>query len=114
MEITEVRISLQDEDRLKAFAAITFDDCFVVRGVKVIYGNNGLFVAMPCRREPDGTFRDIATPINRSAREYLESLVLKAYHDESEGSAGVFAKLKPSPPILFGGARLSLQTGEAA
>lgn len=86
MEITEVRISLHDEDKLKAFVTITFDDCFVVRGVKVIYGNNGLFVAMPSRRKPDGTFQDIAHPINRDMREKVEGRVLEEYQAEVERS----------------------------
>ncbi|HET9886038.1 MAG TPA: septation regulator SpoVG [bacterium] len=84
MEITEVRISLHDEDKLKAFVTITFDDCFVVRGVKVIYGNNGLFVAMPSRRKPDGTFQDIAHPINRDMREKVEERILQEYSAEVE------------------------------
>jgi len=62
MEITEVHISLKDEDKLKAFANITFDDVFVVRGLKVINGSNGLFVCMPSRKMNDGTYRDIAIP----------------------------------------------------
>jgi len=90
MEITEVRISLHDEDKLKAFVTITFDDCFVVRGVKVISGNNGLFVAMPSRRKPDGTFQDIAHPINREMREKVEDRVLQEYGLEVDraGMAG--------------------------
>ena len=52
MEITEVRVSLRESEgrRLKAYATITFDNSFVVRNIKVIEGNNGLFVAMPARK----------------------------------------------------------------
>ena len=83
MEITEVRVNLQDEDVLKAFVTITLDDEFVVRGLKVIQGTNGRrFVAMPARRKKDGTFQDIAHPINRETREYLEERVLSAYEEE--------------------------------
>lgn len=82
MEITEVRVSLQDEDVLKAFVSITLDDEFVVRGLKVIQGADGRFVAMPARRKRDGTFQDIAHPINRETREYLERIVLAAYDEE--------------------------------
>ena len=95
MEITEVRISLHDEDKLKAFVTITFDDCFVVRGVKVILGNNGLFVAMPSRRKPDGTFQDIAHPINREMRERVEERVLQEYHAEVD-RAGVAGEQAPT------------------
>jgi len=79
MEITEVRLTLRDEDRLKAFVSITFDNAFVVRGLKVIEGNNGLFVAMPSRRRKDGEFRDIAHPINNETRQMIEKAVLGEY-----------------------------------
>ncbi|MCA9751479.1 MAG: septation regulator SpoVG [bacterium] len=79
MEITEVRVNLQDEDVLKAFVSVTFDDEFVIRGLKVIQGAEGRFVAMPARRKRDGTFQDIAHPINRGAREYIESVILTEY-----------------------------------
>lgn len=80
MEITEVRLTLRQEDRLKAFVSITFDNAFVVRGLKVIEGNAGLFVAMPSRRRKDGEFRDIAHPINNEARQMIEDAVLSEYH----------------------------------
>jgi stage V sporulation protein G len=79
MRITEVRISLRDDEKLKAFATVTFDDCFVVRGLKVIGAARGLFVAMPARRRPDGTFQDVAHPIHAAARAALERAVLGAY-----------------------------------
>ena len=84
MEITEVRISLRDEERLKAFANVTFDNEFVVRGLKVIRGKDGHFVAMPSRRRPNGRHQDVAHPINLKMREYLESKVLDAYYAELE------------------------------
>ena len=79
MEITDVRISLRQEERLKAFVTITFDACFVVRGVKVIDGPSGLFVAMPSRRKNDGTYQDIAHPIHSGMRERIEEKVLEEY-----------------------------------
>jgi len=79
MEITEVRLTLRSEDRLKAFVSITFDDAFVVRGLKVIDGNTGLFVAMPSRRRKDGEFRDIAHPINNQTRQMIEDAVFQEY-----------------------------------
>jgi stage V sporulation protein G len=87
MEITEVRLTLRHEDRLKAFVSITFDNAFVVRGLKVIEGNGGLFVAMPSRRRKDGEFRDIAHPINNEARQMIEDAVLSEYRRalEAEG-----------------------------
>jgi stage V sporulation protein G len=86
MDITEVRVTLREEPRLKAFVNVTFDDDFVVRGMKVIEGKNGLFVAMPSRRSKDGTFRDIAHPINNEMRKRLEDIVLQEYHKKCKES----------------------------
>lgn len=89
MEITEIHINIRDEERLKAFVNITFDDVFVVRGLKVINGNNGLFVCMPSRRMQDGSYRDIAHPINNEFRQSMEKLILDEYNrilTEPEGS----------------------------
>ena len=84
MEITEIRVTLRDEDRLKGFANVTFDSSFVVRGMKIIEGNDGLFVSMPSRKRFNGTYQDIAHPINRKTREMIEERVLKAYAEELE------------------------------
>jgi stage V sporulation protein G len=82
LEITEVRIALRDDDKLKAFASMTFNDSFVVRGLKIIEGTNGMFVAMPSRKKPDGTYQDIAHPINNEAREFIEARILDEYEKE--------------------------------
>ncbi len=66
---------------MKAVVSITFDDSFVVHDVKVVEGNNGLFVAMPSRKMPDGEYRDIAHPISSDAREVIQTAVLKAYEE---------------------------------
>lgn len=79
MEITEVRVTLRGEEKLKAFANVTFDGEFVVRGVKVIQGGNGYFVSMPSRRRVDGTYQDICHPVNPPMRRKLELAVLDAY-----------------------------------
>ncbi len=82
LEITEVRIALRDDDKLKAFASMTFNDAFVIRGLKIIEGTNGMFVAMPSRKKPDGTFQDIAHPINNESRAFIESRILDEYEKE--------------------------------
>lgn len=64
---------------MKAIVSVTLDDAFVIHDVKVVEGQNGLFVAMPSRKTPDGEFRDIAHPINSSAREVIQNAVLQAY-----------------------------------
>ncbi len=80
MEITEITVTLRNEEKLKAFVNVTFDDQFVVRGMKVIKGANGYFVSMPSRKLPDGSFRDIAHPINNDFRERVEKVILDEYY----------------------------------
>jgi stage V sporulation protein G len=83
MEITKIEIRpMQDEGNLKAFCSVIFDDVFIVHSVKVIEGRNGLFVAMPSRKENNGEFRDIAHPIDNSFRLSLEEQVLHRYQEE--------------------------------
>lgn len=82
MQVTDVRIRRVNQDgKMKAVCSVTFDDAFVVHDVKVVEGQNGLFVAMPSRRTPGGEFRDVAHPISSSAREIIQSAVLKAYEE---------------------------------
>lgn len=97
MEITEVRITLRDEEKLKAFANVTFDDAFVVRGLKVINGTNGYFVSMPSRKRPDGTYQDIAHPINNEMRRIIEDAVLGEYEKERTASASLQGTTEPAP-----------------
>lgn len=83
MQITDVRLRRVNSDgRMKAIASITIDDEFVVHDIRVIDGNNGMFVAMPSKRTPDGEFRDIAHPISSATREKIQTAVLEAYHRE--------------------------------
>lgn len=82
MTITDIRVTLQDEERLKAFVNVTLDNEFVVRGLKIIHGPNGYFVCMPSRKQSDGTHRDICHPINAQAREMFERAVLDGYQQE--------------------------------
>lgn len=86
IRITEIRISLRDDEKLKAFVTITLEGCFVVRGMKIIKGNQGMFVAMPSRRKPDGSFQDICHPINQATREKIEEQILAKYRQELEGT----------------------------
>lgn len=80
MIITDVRIrKISAEGKMKAIVSITFDGEFVVHDIKVIEGQNGLFIAMPSRKTPDGEFKDIAHPINADTRERIEVSILEAY-----------------------------------
>ncbi len=79
MEITEVKVFPVNEEKLKAYITIVLDNCFVVRDLKVISGNTGLFVAMPSKRRKDGAFKDIAHPLNQGTRTAMEKRILEAY-----------------------------------
>ena len=79
MEVTNVRVFPVEEDKLKAFVTITFDNCFIVRDLKIIRGNKGLFVAMPSKKKKDGTFGEVAHPLNQEMRTIIEEAVFKEY-----------------------------------
>src|SRR3989304_478953 len=96
MEVTEVKVFPVNEDKLKAFATLTFDNCFVIRDLKVINGNAGLFVAMPSKKRKDGTFKDIAHPLNNETRQMIEERVLEGYYKEAE-RMGVTQGALPQP-----------------
>jgi stage V sporulation protein G len=82
VEITEIRMTIRNEEPLKAFVNITFDDAFVIRGLKLVHGRKGLFVSMPSRRRSDGSYQDMAHPINTQMRKHLEQTIIEAYEDE--------------------------------
>ena len=136
MEITEIRVFLKDgqDKKLKAYTTVTFDDCFVVRNIKVIQSTNGLFIAMPSRKvklscskchfrnevgskfcnhcgaslsaqeasskseDSKSEHRDIAHPVTKEFREYLQKKVLEAYEKET-GSSGVSEAKSPEGDI---------------
>jgi stage V sporulation protein G len=81
MRITDVKVFPVNEERLKAYVTITIEDCFVVRDLKIIKGNEGLFVAMPSKKRKDGQFKDIAHPLNQETRADIEKAVFDAYED---------------------------------
>jgi stage V sporulation protein G len=87
MEITDVKVIPVDDEKLKAFVSIVFDQCFVVTDIKIIHGPKGLFVSMPSKKRKDGTFKDIAHPLNNQMRQYLEEKVLSVYRQQV-GQAG--------------------------
>lgn len=93
MEITEIRLTIRNEDKLKAFANVTFDNALVVRGLKIISGNKGLFISMPSKKRPNGTYQDIAHPINTEMRRMVERAVLEAYEKEIN-KAGMSGNIK--------------------
>ncbi|MBL8024083.1 MAG: SpoVG family protein [Elusimicrobia bacterium] len=88
MDITEIRVSLREEDKLKAFVTVTFDHCFAVRNMKIVEGEKGPMLCMPSRKLSDGTFKDVAHPINAEFRSYLEKEIFVAYANEIKRAAG--------------------------
>jgi len=82
MEITDIKFRhLQEVGRLKALVSVTFDNVFAVHDIKIIDGQDRLFLAMPSRRMPDGKYRDIVHPIDPGLRAELEEKVITAYHN---------------------------------
>lgn len=85
MEITDVRIrKIDSEGKMKAVVSVTFDDEFVVHDIKVIESQNGMFIAMPSRKTPNGEFKDIAHPINAATREKIQKAILEKYSIAAE------------------------------
>ena len=82
MEITDVKVIPVEDEKLKAFVSIVFDQCFVVTDIKIIHGPKGLFVSMPSKKRKDGTFKDIAHPLNNQMRQYLEERILSVYKQQ--------------------------------
>jgi stage V sporulation protein G len=82
MKITDIRIFPVDEPKLKAFVSIIFDHSFIVSDIKIIEGNKGLFLSMPSKKRRDGTFKDIAHPLNSETRKMMEDSVIAAYNEQ--------------------------------
>lgn len=83
MDITDVRVrKVSVEGKMRAIVSVTLDNEFVVHDIKVIEGENGLFIAMPSKKGNDGEYRDIAHPINSATREKIQQLILEAYQRE--------------------------------
>ena len=112
MEITEVRVFPVDDDKLKAFVSIILDDCFVVSDIKIIHGKKGLFVSMPSKKRKNGTFRDIAHPLNSDTRRMMEEQILARYRNDvtqasrieprvlGEGALAPEPRRAPPPPSV--------------
>ena len=93
MDITDVRIRKVDGDsKMKAVVSITFDDVFVVHDIKIIDGQNGLFIAMPSRKMSEGEFRDIAHPLTSETRNRIKDAILAKYEELPEDPAPVNAE----------------------
>lgn len=84
MKITSVNVYLKENSRMKGLASVLLDDCFVIRDIRIIEGEKGLFIAMPSKKKADGEYKDIAHPITPECRQMFEDAVIKAYKEELE------------------------------
>ncbi len=80
--LVKVRKIVKDDSRMKGIATVLLDDCFAIHDIRIIEGDNGLFIAMPSRKTPTNEYRDIAHPIDQETRTMFEEAIIKAYHEE--------------------------------
>jgi stage V sporulation protein G len=100
MEITEVKVFPIQEEKLKAFVSIVFDQCFMVNDIKIIQGRDGLFISMPSRKKKNGEFKDVAHPLNNETRRMIEEKVLAEYERVlGERGERLPAPLHPAHPL---------------
>jgi stage V sporulation protein G len=106
INITDIRVSkIENDEKLRAFVSLVLDDCFLVGDLRVVEGEDGYFVAMPSKRKRDGSFKDIAYPLNNDVREAIELKVLQAY--EAATGAKAISRIEqgeagPVRPDLLG------------
>jgi stage V sporulation protein G len=81
MKVTSVKLIHSEQGRMKAFASITIDNALAIHGIRVIQGDDKLFVAMPSKKDGDGKFRDIVHPIKSELRKLVEEAVLEHYNE---------------------------------
>lgn len=95
MEITDIRIRMVSASgKLRAVASVTFDDMFVVHDMKIIEGLGGMFIAMPSRRTPNGTFKDVCHPTNAEARAMVQDSVIAAYQQALDAAEDAVSGLE--------------------
>ncbi len=89
MNVTDVRVrKVTNEGRMRAVVSVTFDNEFVVHDIKVIEGSNGLFIAMPSRKTPEGEYKDIAHPINTETRAKIQEAILSEFEKATSQEVG--------------------------
>ena len=94
MKITQVRVFPVEDEKLKAFVSVIFDDCFVVSDIKIIEGQQGLFISMPSKKRKNGTFRDIAHPLNNETRRRFEEKIIASYREMLDESSDALAPIR--------------------
>lgn len=80
MKITKVNMrKIQSDSRMRGIVSVVVDNCFAIHGIRIIEGDNGLFIAMPSRKNSDGKYRDVAHPITPECRKMFEEAILEEY-----------------------------------
>ena len=82
MQVTKVRIHLVNEERLKAFAECSFDNCFLVKNIRIVDVNGRMLISMPSRKKKDDTYEDLAHPLTHEFRAQMDSAIMDAYKKE--------------------------------
>ena len=100
MNITDVRVSMVEDKakKLRAFVSIVIDGCFFVSDIKIIEGEKGLFLSMPSKRRRDGTFKDVAHPINTETRKMMEDVIFEKYRENQAARETKEAAEVPADP----------------
>jgi stage V sporulation protein G len=93
MNITDIRIFPVGDAKLKAFVSIIIDHSFLISGIKVIEGNTGLFLSMPSKKRKDGTFKDIAHPLNQETRTWMEKTIIAKYNEVLQADPDSLTKM---------------------
>ena len=90
MQITSVNVKKYDkeESKMKGIASVLIDDCFVIRDIRIIEGNDGLFIAFPSRKNNEGLYVDVAHPINSETRDMIQKAILDAYANAEDPVPG--------------------------
>jgi len=79
MQITEIKCFPVEDDKLRAYVTITLDHCFAIHDLKIIRGTAGYFVSMPSKKRKDGSYKDVAHPINSETRTMIEEKIMEEY-----------------------------------
>lgn len=83
MNISDIRIrKILQDGRLRAVVSVTVDNSLAVHDIKIVQGDDRLFVAMPSRRDEVGVYRDIVHPISPNVRKDIESRIITAYEEQ--------------------------------
>ena len=82
MKVTSVKVKKieKENSRMKGIVEILLDDMIAIHDIRIISGDNGLFVAMPSRKTPTGDYRDIVHPISQEARDIIEKAIVEEYN----------------------------------